>query len=350
MASLIKYSWPPDPFGPTEEDRLGGEYDVYLPGRLAERPLYFDPRTAAELGAAEAALARFCAVADGPLAGEVVGRALVRAEGVASARLAGVEVDAREVLRADLERPIPWDLYDLPVREAASSVAALAYGLDEIDGGAPITADLLIAVHLRLLAERSKEVPAGALRQVQTWVGGSAFNPCRAEYVPPPPEAVEELVDDLLRFCNDATLPPVAQAALAFAQLEAVRPFADGNGRAARALAQLVLRSRRAAVLPLPISLAIASSPDLYVRSLQAYRYRGPADGPQAREGTNRWVAAFARACRLAAARAASFTDRLKGAGILRQTSPGRRHRVFEAPEVFELWLALQRPLEEGEG
>jgi Fic family protein len=82
---------------------------------------------------------------------------------------------------------------------------------------------------------------AGKLREKQNWIGGSAYNPCTAAFVPPPPELVPGLLEDLCSFCNADSLPAVAQAALAHAQFETVHPFADGNGRTGRGLIQLVL-------------------------------------------------------------------------------------------------------------
>src|SRR5439155_1398021 len=71
-----------------------------------------------------------------------------------------------------------------------------------------------------------------------------AFNPGRADFVPPPPESVPALMDDLCAFVNRADLPAVVQAAVAHAQFETIHPFADGNGRVGRALIHVVLRRR----------------------------------------------------------------------------------------------------------
>ena len=57
--------------------------------------------------------------------------------------------------------------------------------------------------------------------------------PCSAAFVPPPPERVPGLLDDLAGFCNTDSLPAVTQAALAHAQFETIHPFLDGNGRCA---------------------------------------------------------------------------------------------------------------------
>ena len=85
----------------------------------------------------------------------------------------------------------------------------------------------------------------GRIRTQQNWIGGSDFNPCSAAFVPPPPEAVPGLLDDLMAFCNQDMLPALAQAAIAHAQFETIHPFVDGNGRTGRVLLHLVLRRRR---------------------------------------------------------------------------------------------------------
>ncbi len=67
---------------------------------------------------------------------------------------------------------------------------------------------------------------------------------CTATFVPSPPERVAALMDDLVSFGQRDRLPPVAQAALAHAQLETIHPFADGKGRTGRALIQMIVRRR----------------------------------------------------------------------------------------------------------
>jgi Fic family protein len=82
------------------------------------------------------------------------------------------------------------------------------------------------------------------VRDQQNWVGGNDYNPCGADFVPPPPEDVAPLIADLCRAVNDDSFPPVVQAALVHAQFETIHPFADGNGRAGRALIHVVLKRR----------------------------------------------------------------------------------------------------------
>lgn len=61
----------------------------------------------------------------------------------------------------------------------------------------------------------------------------------RTVYAPPPPEQAQPLTQDLLDWLASADagrLHPVAVAAIAHHRLVSIHPFADGNGRAARAL------------------------------------------------------------------------------------------------------------------
>src|SRR5690606_34448016 len=78
---------------------------------------------------------------------------------------------------------------------------------------------------------------------------------------------------------------------------ETIHPFADGNGRAGRALIQLVLRRRGVAtrVVP-PVSLVLATRADDYVNALDATRTDNP-DGPELLAWTELFLSAVARAC-----------------------------------------------------
>jgi Fic family protein len=136
------------------------------------------------------------------------------------------------------------------------------------------------------------------VRERQNWIGGNDFNPCGASFVPPPPESVESLLADLIRFAGDETLPPVAQAAIAHAQFETIHPFEDGNGRTGRALIQVLLRRRSLApdYVP-PISVVLAADKRSYIEGLVAFR--------EGREGD--WLRAFAEAARRAADLASAY-------------------------------------------
>ena len=137
------------------------------------------------------------------------------------------------------------------------------------------------------------------------------MNPVGAAYVPPEPDLVPDLMDDLVSFLNETELPPVAAAAIAHAQLETIHPFADGNGRAGRALVHVVLKAAglARATVP-PVSLVLATDRDRYIANLSAYRTDGNAGRNAA---VNGWVEYFANATSLACERAAGFEAQLAG-------------------------------------
>ena len=141
---------------------------------------------------------------------------------------------------------------------------------------------------------------AGRVRDVQNWIGGNDYNPCGADFVPPPPEQVAKLLADLCEFCNSDHLPPLIQAAVAHAQFETIHPFEDGNGRTGRALIHVLLRRRGLApsYVP-PISVVLAANKDRYIDGLTQYR-----DGD-----LDEWIERFA----VAAAQAATLAERHLG-------------------------------------
>src|SRR5205814_5035823 len=120
--------------------------------------------------------------------------------------------------------------------------------------------------HRTLLSASPYADLGGVVRASQNWIGGSGFNPCAAEFVPPPPEDVDRLLADLVDYLNAEDVTPLLQAAFVHAQFELIHPFADGNGRAGRALVHVVLRRRglTPAYVP-PISLVLAPRKDAYV-------------------------------------------------------------------------------------
>jgi Fic family protein len=403
VAKVIRRHWASDAgTGLARRDRLSCDYEAYLPDALSDRPIMLTSKTAADVADAERAIAVFDAEAATLADTEALARILLRAESVASSRIEGLEVGARRLLRAEAAIELGAETSDVTATEVLSNIDAIAAAVKSINPGEPITLNLLLDFHRRLLAGTRLDTHAGTIREEQNWIGGSSYNPCSAAFVPPPPEYVPGLLDDLCRFCNSNDIPAVAQAAIAHAQFETIHPFVDGNGRTGRALIHLVLRRRGLAtrVLP-PVSLVLARWADDYVLGLDATRYRGAASSAAARDGTDLWVGRFAAACTGAVADAASFEERtrqlqeswrtqlgsvransatdvllrrlpgapiltvtsaarligrsftaandairrLSGVGILRQITIGRRNRAFEAPEVIEAFTALERQL-----
>ncbi len=366
------------------------------------RGFTLDGDVAADVADAEAAIARLNVQASALVDTEALARMLLRAESVASSRIEGMEIGARRLLHAEAGRSMREPSSDVTATEVLGNIDAMLHGLERVAPGDEITVDVLLEVHRRLLAGTRLEEHGGSFRSVQNWIGGSDYNPCSADFVPPPPELVEGLMGDLVAFCNGEALPPVAQAAVAHAQFETIHPFVDGNGRTGRAMIHLVLRRTGLAgrVLP-PVSLVLATLARDYVGGLTATRYVGPPDSEQARAGMNQWIATFAAACTRAVAdandfecraaeleaewrervgrvRASSATDlllhrlagapvltaesaasligrtynpaneaikRLVKAGILRQITIGRRNRAYEAPEIIDAFTDLERQL-----
>ncbi|MDA8216821.1 MAG: Fic family protein [Dehalococcoidales bacterium] len=286
--------------------------------------------------------------------------------------------------------------------EVLGNIDAMAYAISSVAEGDPITPDLLLETHRRLLAGSRLEGHGGRIRDRQNWIGGSSFNPCSAVFVPPPCEMVADYLVDLCEFCNNDSLPAVAQAAIAHAQFETIHPFLDGNGRTGRALIHMVLRRRGLAPLVLPpVSLALATWAADYIAALTATRYQGSPTSQAAHEGLNHWVGLFATATRRAVADATAFEKRiadleaswrnklgrvrknsaadlllaalpaapvltvkgaasligrsvqaaneavarLEEAGVLDQVTVGKRNRAFEARQLIRAFTDLERRL-----
>lgn len=82
---------------------------------------------------------------------------------------------------------------------------------------------------------------------------------------------------DLARFAARRGVPPLAHAALVYAQFDTIRPFAEGNGLTARIVVHAMLRSsgltRRTTA---PLSAGLLGAPDTHVGALAAYRNGDP--------------------------------------------------------------------------
>jgi Fic family protein len=408
MPEVLKLRWLPTlSSGLPRSARRGCDYEAYVPDLLADRSFTLRAETAADIADAERAVERLNSEARGFADSEAIARLLLRAEAVASSRIEGLKIGARRLLKAQLAAGLGDTPSDVTATDVLNNVNAMRWAVDTVSATDVITVEHVLGIHERLLAGTILERHAGQIREEQNWIGGSSYNPCSAAFVPPPPERVRELLEDLCAFCNDDALPPVAQAALAHAQFETIHPFVDGNGRTGRALVHVVLRRRGLAptVVP-PISLVLATWSEAYVGGLTATRYRDAPSSQAAFDGVNEWLDLFAAATRRAVADATSYEQRVRevqrtwrervgrvragsaaarliaalpgapiltvksaaalvdtseqavnqaiarlvDAGILQQTTVGRRNRAFEAPDLIDAFTDLERQLASPEG
>ena len=403
MAQFTRLRWTASFDGMSRRDRRGCDYHAYLPDPLANWDLTLPADLVADLNDAEAAIRRLNAVGTSHVSLEGLARFLLRAESVASSKIEGLEAGPRRLLDAEVVLAQGGEAADRVAVEVLANVAAMEAAIELGASSSTITRDDLLNIH-RILMERSPMPEVGGeVRMVQNWIGGSSYNPCSAAFIPPPPELVESLLEDLLRYVNGYDHPALVQAAIAHAQFETIHPFADGNGRAGRALIHVILRRRGLALrfVP-PISLVLATWATDYIAGLTAFRHIGTSTSSERSTGAGTWLRTFAtaanRSCgdaeayasqidsldaawrkRLGPVRANSAAalllnvlpgvpmitvesaarliersemrtgeavNRLEAAGVVRQRNVGRqRYRVFEAPDVIDLFTGLERTL-----
>jgi Fic family protein len=169
---------------------------------------------------------------------------------------------------------------DKNAREVLGNVAAMREAIRLGATAERVTPDAIASIHRALIRDAidgKGRAYGGMIRQEQNWIGGNDYNPLGAAFVPPPPEEVEGLLEDLSEFIERTDLQPIAQAAIAHAQFETIHPFLDGNGRTGRALVYSILRRRGelSEYVP-PISLVLGGAPRTYVNALTAYREGQP--------------------------------------------------------------------------
>jgi len=403
MAELIRRRWDPRFQGLTRRDRQGCDYDAYLPDPLAGWGLILPGDVAADMADAETAIRELNQAGTTHVSLEGLTRFLLRAESVGSSKIEGLDAGVRRLVEAEALLAEGGAAADRVAVEVLGNIASMESAVALAAEAREVTLADLLDIHRVLMEHSPAPELAGAIRQEQNWIGGSSYNPCSASFVPPPAEHVRGLIEDLTAYVNGDEHPALIQAAIAHAQFETIHPFADGNGRAGRALIHIILRRRGLTpVFVPPISLILATRSDDYISGLTAFRHLGPADSPDRSTAAHAWLRTFAgaalQACNdaqayasriknlvehwraslgairqgsavdlllgilpgvplitvPAAARligrsdvaAGSAVNRLAAAGILVQRNLGRqRYRVFEAPEVLDLFTSLERVL-----
>jgi Fic family protein len=260
----------------------GGEaVDAFIPAPLPPTApaLALGGKLAERLRLAEQALARL------ELVGEMVPSidwllyAFVRKEAVLSSQIEGTQaslVDLFNFEAAGSASP------SADVEEVCNYLDAMAWARGQLTSprGLPISVRLLAETHKRLMhGVRGGEKAPGKVRRAQNWIGGS--RPGNAAFVPPPPQALPDLLADLERYIHsDDDLPRLVRAGLVHVQFETIHPYLDGNGRLGRLLIGLLLEHWQLLHQPLLyLSLFFKRHRADYYRRLNAVRVEGDWEG-----------------------------------------------------------------------
>ena len=294
--------WPADPgaYG-GRKARRAGAYDVFIPDEIAGGDFPLDGDAVAAVTEATRALQHLEASPPRIATLGALAQNLLRSESVASSRIEGVHLSHKRLARAAYQAD--EGQRDRRAAEVLGNVEAMKRAIEIGTAGSPLTVADIEDIHRTLLRFTEDTEIAGVVRTTQNWIGGNDYNPVGAAYVPPPPEHVRPLLEDLCTFVNRIDLAPIVQAGIAHAQFETIHPFADGNGRVGRAFVYTVLR-RRGEIgnyIP-PVSLILATEPKSYVGGLTGYRHGA----------ISAWLAQFAEATTRAAIQAERLADRIE--------------------------------------
>jgi Fic family protein len=293
------WEYNPTLYAPARYRRACG-YDTFIPAPLADLEIGLSGDLAGIVSDAENAIADLNKAAGPELM--PLARLLLRTESIASSKVEGMQVDARTLARAEANQETGRQVGS-DAAEILANVDAMQLAIERASSVKAIEPQDVVDIHAVLMARAPGAKIAGRIRTAQNWIGGNDYNPCGADFVPPPNEEVERLLNDICRFCADESLPPLVQAAIAHAQFETVHPFDDGNGRTGRALVQVILRRRALApaFVP-PISVVLARDKDEYIRGVTLFR----------QDHVGEWLEIFAVAANQAAGLAARYTSRVR--------------------------------------
>jgi Fic family protein len=191
-------------------------------------------------------------------------------EATASSQIEGTQTSLEEALQK-LEN-IPDDRRD-DWEEVHNYINAMNYAIEEHDKQ-PLGNKLIQDTHRILLhGVRGQHKYPGEFRKSQCWIGGKSLQ--SAKFVPPHPDEVSSLMNDLEKFIqnDDLNISHLIKIGIAHYQFETIHPFCDGNGRIGRLLITLYLVNKKLLDKPaLYISDFFEKNRDLYYFSLDNVR------------------------------------------------------------------------------
>ncbi|MDP9321788.1 MAG: Fic family protein [Chloroflexota bacterium] len=290
-------------FSPSQRSHLRRSLEghiAYFPPPTP-RSIHLDAGDVALLSTADRALGELSGVGKRLREPRMFIRPYLRREAVLSSRIEGTQSSLSDLLLFETEGSAN-DSGD--AREVLNYVHALEHGIGRLPK-LPVSLRLVLEMHGVLMRGiRGEKSTPGSFRTSQNWIGPHGTPIERAIFVPPPPSALPEILDDWERYVHEEDdTPPLIRCALIHYQFETIHPFSDGNGRLGRLLMPLFL-----------IETGCLSQPLLYLsayfeRRRGAY-YDALSEGRRSGD-IKRWIRLFLDAIAVQSVDAARRADEL---------------------------------------
>jgi Fic family protein len=226
-------------------------YRAFFPAALPpDPPIKMDDELWKLLSNADRALGRLDGITTILPNPELFVAMYVKQEALFSSQIEGTQSTLEEVLEYEIS--LKGDANVKDVAEVVNYVKAMKHGLQRLSE-LPVCLRLIKEVHRMLLqGVRGGDKTPGEFRTRQNWIGFRDSNVHEADFVPPPPDAMNTALNDFEKFLNGSSnLPMLIFCGLAHAQFETIHPFIDGNGRIGRLLITLLLCEKNVLQKPL---------------------------------------------------------------------------------------------------
>lgn len=117
------------------------------------------------------------------------------------------------------------------------------YSKKYLESNNEINLSFINNIHKILLdSVRGNKKEPGHIRNIQNWIGPKGCSIEEAIFIPPIPEDVPILLDNLFKYMNDEFIDPIfVNMAISHSQFETIHAYRDGNGRLGRALIPIQL-------------------------------------------------------------------------------------------------------------
>lgn len=161
---------------------------------------------------------------------------------ILSESLKSTQIEGTQISQDDM-----YYLKYMPKTDDTSEIQNLKqvieYAKDDLKNRKKIDIQFLNNIHKILLnSVRGNNKEPGKIRNIQNWIGPKGCTIEEAIFVPPIPEDVPVLLDNLFDYMNDLYIDPIfINMAISHSQFETIHAYRDGNGRLGRALIPIQL-------------------------------------------------------------------------------------------------------------